>query len=147
MSERSTLDAPVTRREFVEELDKIASKIDELFRAKQVSWPLIVAIGGLTVTILGFGITNWARMVAVETATGAHSVTIEDFRERIRATEAHSVAMQTENETQHRWLADVIRLEMQHREQLAAMKYPDWPARNYWPLQGIGNANSINGKK
>lgn len=138
-------DTPVTRREFNEALDKIGGRIEELFRAKQVSWPLIIGVLGLALTVLGFGIKNLADVATVGRAAESHGQSIDDFRSRIRGIEANAHAVMVENETQNRWMADVVNLQDQYLETLIRTKHPDLPARSYWPMGQIGQANPING--
>lgn len=146
MSEATQMDAPVTRREFSEELDKISSKIDELVKAKQVSWPLILGVAGLALTVLGFGVKNLADVASVSAKADASEVFTQDARERIRALEANTHAILVENETQNRWMADVVNLQYSHLETLIRTKHPDTPPASYYPLGKVGGANVMNGK-
>lgn len=146
MSAPQHADHPVTRREFNEALDKISGRIEELFRAKQVSWPLILGIAGLALTVLGFGIKNLSDVSALASQSASSAASVSDFRERIRALEANTHAIVVENETQNRWMADVANLQDQYLEALIRAHHPSVPARTYWPMSQIGMANPVNGK-
>lgn len=142
-----SLEQPVTRREFVEELGKISSKLDELFKAKQISWPLIISVLALAMGVLGFGIKNLADVASLSSTTESNASAVGDFRERIRALEANTHAIVVENETQNRWMADVTNLQDQYLDTLLRIQHPEIPARSYWPMDKIGGANPTNGNK
>jgi hypothetical protein len=143
------LDQPASRRELnavVEQLRHLSAEIKDLVRDKQVSWPLIISILGLALVVLGFGIKNLVDVATVKSVAESSSASILELRERTRALEAHEKAIQTENETQHKWLADVHNLELQRLDMMLALKLHGWPGRSYFPLSKIGGADSINGK-
>lgn len=136
---------PVTRAEFHTELNKISVKLDELFKAKQVSWPLIIAILSLALGVLGAGIKNWADLLTVKESSQNLIISNDDLRSRMRGAETEIDADRVENETQNRWMADILNSELQHLETLLRIKHPEIPSRDYWPLQGIGLAAPTHG--
>lgn len=172
--EQLGLETPVTRREFQEELGKIVSKIDELFRAKQVSWPLILSFAAFAMGGVGFAIKSMVETSVVKAQSdstaalvtkhdtaisamgsmlattsekaSANAEAIAEMRERVRATEANLRAVQIENETQNRWAADVINLHADHLYAMVRVHHPDIPPPTYWPLGSIGDAGALNGK-
>lgn len=130
----------------------LSDQIGQLVRSKQVNWTLIISIVAVLVAMfggaLGFGISNLTKVAALEGATASVGLLSEELRERTRALEAQLRGITTESETQHRWMADVVGLQIQmldlrHRTRCSVdpghpVVHPDI---DYWPLAGIGHAN------
>ncbi|HEX7784832.1 MAG TPA: hypothetical protein VF653_01300 [Methylomirabilota bacterium] len=144
--------APVTRRElgelrqaFFTELANLERKIEELFKAKQFDWRIVMGALALIGGAVGFGVKNLTDIAAVKALANSHSSAIEDFRSRIRGNEVKVSAIQIENETQNRWMADVQNMEADFMLMLMRMEHPEIPARSYMPLGRIGEAYTPNG--
>ena len=122
-------------------------RIEELFRARQLNWPLVLSIIALVGAAAGFGIKNLVETAAVTTDVRATSLSIDDFRERIRGMESDIRALATEQESQNRWMADTHNLHIQMLDrEMRAFCTEDrnhkliFPDMDYWPLGQIGRA-------
>jgi len=160
-------DHAVTRGEFDDFKDQVLGaitavqrKLDDAAKDKQWSLPtiaLVVAVLGapLVFTVrnlyqgeetaktladhLEFSTSKAAELDQGLAALRAHfDADNSDMRERTRALEAGQV----ENETQHRWLADVMNLRADLNHQMERARIEDgkivYPDQSYWPLNGIG---------
>lgn len=146
----------VTRGEFDDFKDQVLGaltsvqrKLDDAAKDKQWSLPTIALIVGVLGAPLVFTVRNLyqgeetsrtlADHLAFSTAKAAElDAGLASLRERTRALEAGQI----ENETQHRWLADVMNLRADLNHQMARARIVDgqivYPDQSYWPLNGIG---------
>lgn len=146
----------VTRGEFddfktqvVSSLATISKKLDDQAKEKQWNLPTIIAVVAVLGAPLAFTIKNLYQGEETARALADHLDFASkkadeldkgnaDLRERTRALEAANV----ENETQHRWLADVMNLRADMNHQMERARIEDgkivYPDQSYWPLKGIG---------
>lgn len=157
---------PVTRGEFESRLGDVltaikalSTKFDEQSKSKQWSVGQILAVVAVLGTPLAFTIRTLYQTESNSAALSSHldfsekksaDLDIADAlaRERLRALETGLVAVGTEGETQNLWMADVINLERQHADILRGARCHscssgdiDFPSRDYWSLDHIGQAN------
>lgn len=149
-------DAPVTHGQLAEALDRITAafskrldesddRIEELFAARRVSWPLILTVLGIALALTGSVVAMATQVSATSARAASSGVAIDEFRGRIRGLEANLNGSIIESETQHKAIADVINMQSQAIWTVLHMKHPDVPMPTYWPLAGIGEAPTRNG--
>lgn len=149
-------DAPVTQGQLAEALDRITAafskridesdaRIEELFAARRVSWPLILTVLGIALTLTAAVVAMATRVSATTALAVSNGAAIEEFRSRIRGLEANLNGAIIESETQHKAIADATNMQSQALWTVLHMKHPDVPMPTYWPLAGIGEAPTRNG--
>jgi hypothetical protein len=120
-------------------------RIEELFRARQLNWPLVLSVIALVGAAAGFGIKNLVETAAVTTNVHNNNAAIDDFRERIKGMESNFRALAIEQESQNKWMSDVHNLQTQMLDrEMRAFCTEDrnhkliFPDMDYWPLNQIG---------
>lgn len=158
---------------------KTASKIDEINSRGRYNASTIIGILALLGAAIGFGVKNLsdvstlmvvstgntsglaelqkttAQLATVTMTTDdrskSNAETLSELRERTRGLEANLAAVAIENETQHKWMADVFNQEAQHTDTLLRIIADNpgvsLPERRYWPLNHFGEGYQLNGKK
>lgn len=147
---RDPLDSPVSRREFESAIHGISSQITALRADLDTRKPglgNIITLGVLILSVVVTAVQNFSSTRALETWAASH----EEFSQAkssefahdistLQARQAANITKIDEQEMQHRWIADVFSLRMQHFEHTIRMMHPEVPASDYWPLGEIGKA-------
>lgn len=132
---------------FAAAINKSDARIEELFRSRQWNWPLVLSVVALLGAGLGFGIKNLVEVAAMASAVDSNTIAVDEFRERVRGLESTSRAMQIEEETQHKWIADATNMQSQLIHLMMQIHHPETPPISYWPMTGIGKAAEIDGSR
>lgn len=150
MTASDPLDAPVSRREFESAIHGISQQITALradLDTRKPGLANLITLGVLIMSVVVAGVQNFSSTRALQTWADSHEAFSQakaaEFARDIsglQSRQARNVTILDEQEMQHRWIADVFNLRMQHVEHTLRMLHPEVPASDYWPLGEIGKA-------